>query len=288
VNATRDPHGNVFVVFGTGRLWSQEDIRPCASRPRDRACAENHEQYIFGIKEELGPDGFPTYSDRTKDKGSLINVSGATVFKDGSVTGLPASKMLPTGPGGTAAYGALKEAIASPGALGYKRRLETGKTLFPGERHAYEMVLTQPKLYSPVRGRSLAAFTSYEPTAVSCGGLGRGYLHLVDAFTGLPEPSTHDYFYAGDQPPAKGVSKDAVIGAIAMGEGNPTEAVVRVSSGGVSISATDSAAGNYGIQIPVGQFDQGGLVSWKEATDTGMELTPGAMSRGLAGAGRRR
>jgi hypothetical protein len=72
-----------------------------------------------------------------------------------------------------------------------------------------------------------------------------------------------------------------VLGAISLGEGNPTEAFVQFSSHGTNVSAADSEAGLYPIHIPKEKSTPSGVISWKEAVDMGYKLTKEDMVKGL-------
>ncbi|MDR1315204.1 MAG: hypothetical protein LBQ12_16320 [Deltaproteobacteria bacterium] len=274
VNSTYDTKGNLWVVFGTGRLWSMSDVNPCSGHPT-ADCAENHAQYLYGIKEELTASGNLTFRDRTQDSSNIVNVSGVKVFKSGAVTDVPAQSLAAAS--AASSYRELADAIASGSSAGYKRRLDTGSVFRPGEPHAYEMILTQPKFVSAGPGKSLAAFTSFEPKPSECGAAGYGYMYVVDTFTGLPEPSVHDAYHSSSSAPSADLMPGQLVGAMDVGEGNPSEAFVTVSSSGVTISAAAADVGIHSYTLPRGESQNSRIVSWKEVQDTGFKLTPSAM-----------
>ncbi|MDR2351751.1 MAG: hypothetical protein LBF22_01085 [Deltaproteobacteria bacterium] len=286
VNSTYDNRGNLWVLFGTGRLWSQEDIAPCAGISEYAACVANHDQYIFGVKEGIDPiTGYMTFED--KSRANLVDVSGAKVFNDGSVTGLTSQTGITTGVGGTAQYYTLAAEIKASGVGGYKRKLSSGEIYYPNETHNYEMIITQPKLISMGSTRSYMAFTSFEPKETSCGENGYGYLYLVDTFTGLPEPQTYSAFYTGENSatvrPAS-LQPNQVPGVLSTGSGLPTEAFVTVSAAGVTVSASSPNMDRRDIYLEPGVAgDARGITSWKEVMNYGFEITPDKMIDGLDG-----
>ncbi|MDR1080446.1 MAG: hypothetical protein LBQ79_05690 [Deltaproteobacteria bacterium] len=286
VNSTYDARGNLWVVFGTGRLWSMSDVQPCSGNATPD-CVENHGQYLFGIKEELNQSGFLTFRDMTQDASNLVNVSGVKVFRSGAVTDVPTQSL--GSAAGVTGYRELADLIASPASIGYKRHLDMGSVFRPGEPHAFEMVLTQPKFVAVAPGRSLAAFTSFEPKPSDCGASGFGFLYLVDNFTGLPEPSVHDAFHPSASAPSADLSPGQLAGALDVGEGNPSEAFITVTSNGVMVSAAAPDASIHYFTLRRGETAGSGLVSWREVLDTGFKLTPNVMVRELEDAsGQRR
>ncbi len=83
VNSAYDANGNLWVVFGTGRLWSWDDTRPCLSQAQSataealKKCYQNHDQYLVGVKEPLD-GGFMTFAEVPwEDDGSdnLVDVT---------------------------------------------------------------------------------------------------------------------------------------------------------------------------------------------------------------------
>ncbi|MDR3154145.1 MAG: hypothetical protein LBW85_07750 [Deltaproteobacteria bacterium] len=306
VNSTYDSAKNLWVIFGTGRLWGTDDVTPCIAWSTAE-CEENHVQYLFGIKEELNSDGLMTFSERTAQAGKLLDVSGGKVYTSGDVTGIKATALLPGSENGSVKYSDLSTAMTSAQIIGYKRALRIGDTLRPGIPHSYEMVLTQPKFVPLSNGTSLAAFTSFEPRATGCGDLGDGYLYLVDAFTGLPAPSTRSLFTATPEPVGPGgqTIATAVDGATYVGTGKPTEAFVVTSAGGAGSTGSSGGSGGGGGGGGGGGDDLGGgssvcaiaedgkkacfdiaksstltangQIAWREVLDAGFELSPEQM-----------
>ncbi|MDR1314180.1 MAG: hypothetical protein LBQ12_10930 [Deltaproteobacteria bacterium] len=277
VNSTYDSLKNLWVVFGTGKIWGSEDVTPCSSM-NTSVCEANHVQYLYGLKEELNADGFMTFSDLTGESARILDVTGGVVYEGGGVAGVAASPHLPGSQSGPVHYGLIASTLKSPAVIGYKRALKIGDVLYPNQRHSYEMSLTQPKFVILANGKSLTAFTTFEPRAGGCGDTGDGYLYLVDTFTGLPEPSTWSLFNTG-LPPANG--SGAVRGAVSVGKGKPTEAFVVSSASGTAISSSAEDASTVSIFIPANALPSSRQVSWKEVMDTGFQLTEELMVKDL-------
>jgi hypothetical protein len=268
VNSAYDSKGNLWVVFGTGRFWSDGDVTPCLATTNKAACEANHQQYIFGIKEELNSDGLLTFRDRTLDAAQVYDVSGFEVYYN---------KRTDTGsvklPDGTfTGYTALSSLVRSPSYVGYRRRLNAGEILAPGETHAYELVFTQPKIMPLGNGDSVMAFTSFEPTAAGCGGSGYGYLYMLDTFTGLPLPSTLDVFKKIDDEEDKADRPGGHNpGVTFLGDGPPTEAFVTNDGGLAGLSQAMEEVKLIPPTTIKGNATR--LTAWREVLDSGFDLT---------------
>jgi Tfp pilus tip-associated adhesin PilY1 len=278
VNSTYDSRKNLWVVFGTGRLWGSEDVLPCSGWAT-AACESNHVQYLYGVKEGLTPEGFMDFGDLTAQASRIVDVSGARVHPSGYTEGVAPSPLLPGSEGGSTTYSSLRQLLGSPASVGYKRRLDIGNLLYPNEQHKYEMALTQPKFVPLSDGRSLVAFTTFEPRAGGCGDTGEGYLYLLGAFTGVAEPSTRNVFTPA-LPPGD-PSSYTVPGAVVVGKGKPTEAFVVVSASGTSISSSAEDASTVSLFIPADQLPFSRQIAWREVMDTGFSLTAEQMVRDL-------
>jgi hypothetical protein len=260
VNAARDEAGNMWVLFGTGRLWSRDDFEPCRNTP-SQECLENHEHYIFGLKEEL-VNGKMTFQE--KDMTALADVTGAKVLKSGQVADLLPIKGLNLAKEGKIGYDNLSKGgsidydklakFLRKTAPGYKRRLAGGEILFNFSGHL-EMVLTQPQITSLGIGKSIMGLTSYDAQARFCGDFGRGFLYLLDPFTGLPAPDLALNGPALADWPRDWNRSDSVPGIVFAGLGRPSEAILvkpggrvlgRFFSGGNSFLEVEiSGAGKY-------------------------------------------
>ncbi|MDR2421840.1 MAG: hypothetical protein LBE01_00490, partial [Deltaproteobacteria bacterium] len=208
VNATTDTLGNVWVVFGTGRYWNDEDSRICEGAGNTKECRLNHINYLYGIKEPRNSDGsltFQTVSDST-----LVDVSNVYVFADGSIRVLGqaggVSPSLAVGGSSLSSYDGLAQHIASSASGGYKKALHTSANSTsvnsaevgtPADPQydgtdwwrglSVEMLIQQPAI-AIFWGQSHMAFSSFLPENVSCGSAGKSYHILLDTFTGLPSP----------------------------------------------------------------------------------------------------
>jgi hypothetical protein len=242
------------------------------------ACRANHDQYIFGIKEELGPNGYLTFRDRTSDP--LMDLSGAVTMADGTVSGVTPMSY---GDDPITGYDVLSHKLKDGSTAGYRRKLESGNLLFSGT-HTYEMVITQPKIVAPGDGRSLVTFTSFEPLNEACGGFGSGFLHLVDTFTGLPHPSTQHVLHKPDAETSSRVPpmpSGWVPGVVSTGNGSPSEAFVIYGADGITFGAVAPDASTHTGFIGMAGGSIMRLTSWREVLDTGFALNPGAMNVAL-------
>lgn len=294
VNSTYDEKGNLWVLFGTGRLWWELDMRPCTgvSDVVKDDCTENHEQYIYGIKEPLDASGDMTFGDQSA--GTIIDVSGAKVFNcslqgNGFVTGLIPNQDpdLAAGPicGGSSKtgvmYSDLAAVIMSDTYIGYKRKLDTGNILGSGYAPRHEMILTQPKVDGLGNGQSFMAFTTFEPPQGTCSDSGKSYLHLVDTFTGLPAP----YLYTSFLDPYMGnslVEDDRQVpGYIEAGAGKSTEATITKTDEETSVNTSGQDGSMYGLKLPKNVSQVSSTISWREVLDMGFTMDADAMTEGL-------
>ncbi|MDR2405097.1 MAG: hypothetical protein LBE27_01855 [Deltaproteobacteria bacterium] len=288
VNSTYDNLGNLWVVFGTGRLWGQEDVLPCVAVLNANICKANHDQYIFGIKEGIDSQGMLTFADMSS--AHLIDVSGAKVFRTGVVSGLASQTGITTAAGGTSQYYTLAAEIKSAAVGGYKRKLSSGKVFYSGNDengnpldHRFEMIITQPKLISMGNGSSYMAFSSFEPLESGCGDNGYGFLYLVDTFTGLPSPNIYEAFYTSEGSKPTGLEEDEVAGVLTTGTGVPTEAYIMATSTGIKASTSAPDMSIHSIELNGEDYAGEGITSWKEVMNYGFEVPPAKMVEGLDG-----
>jgi Tfp pilus tip-associated adhesin PilY1 len=278
VNSAYDRHGQLWVFFGTGRLWSFQDLSPCLST-NTKECRDNHGQYIFGLKEPLSPKGLMTFADRSSESHKLLDLSGAIVVDGGVVKNIINQPNLLKTSWMQADYAAVRSATEGPNTIGYKRKLEIGKTLSPKSYQPFEMLLTQPKLVSQGEGESLMAFTTFEPSGETCGAFGLGYQYAVDAFTGLPNPRIKGSFGNVNNPE---VPKEVVTGAVSMGDGRPTETVILSFDNKFIIRASSSEGSVFDIEIDnPGSDVSGGHISWREVLDMGIEIPKEVMTKDI-------
>ena len=167
------------------------------------------------------------------ENGLLVDLSGTTVNSDGTYIEAPSEDSNPS----PQSYVTLADSILQPAVLGYKRRIDMGRILRPGDTHAFEISFTQPKILGLGGGRSLVALTSFEPKAAgsSCGELGYSYMYILDAFTGLAHPAFAQLFM-----PNNASAVFAVSGGMATGTDIDSEVVIFGGEEHITFS-TDSA-----------------------------------------------
>jgi type IV pilus assembly protein PilY1 len=270
VNSAFDSSGNLWVFFGTGRLWGLEDINPC-SKVNVKPCFDNHEHYLFGIKEELDQKGFMTFS--TRDVKSLVDISGTQVYNSGVVTNLNPAPGLVLGTGGTTTYEKLAAAFSKPAVIGYQKKLEITK-LLQKSKSSIEMVLTQPQVTSVGADKAVMAFTTYELTAQSCGDFGRGFMYTLDPFTGLPAPRMSLGYPNLTGPAGPGL----LSGGVSTGFGQPTGATIANVDGKVIIRASTSENSVYSVELANENKLHKNLISWREVLNSGLNLPPEMMT----------
>ncbi|MDR0356638.1 MAG: hypothetical protein LBJ64_13025 [Deltaproteobacteria bacterium] len=290
VNATYDAAGNLWVVFGTGRLWSENDSNPMCSllvSAQRAACESNHQQYLFGIKEPT-ENGLLTFAEvkESNDK-KLADVSQARVFDNAMVTGYP-------GVGGIIDYQRVTDLMRGGQYLGYKRGLNVWNYKTPGQtRQNYEMILTQPKIDPLPNGRSNLVVSTYEPSSDYCNPEGHSYLLMVDTFTGLPAPYMASYGFddsdltldPGSGTPSGGQDERAsqVTGYRSAGLGHSTEAwIIKGSSGTIYGNTSANQVQN---RIFLNSSEDGfvtGPLWWKEVMDLGYDLSLDQLESGLS------
>jgi type IV pilus assembly protein PilY1 len=269
VNSAYDAQGNLWVVFGTGRLWNPDDLSPCVATDT-KACRENHEQYFFGIKEELS-QGHLTFSDRSQQADLVFDVSGAKVLRNGTVTDIKTQTTYQAGSGSSLMYKGLKRYLATNAVIGYKRKLELGGSLTPNAIHNFEVLVNQPKIVGLGRGKSSVAFTSFEPNLTACEDIGTGYLYVLDTFTGLPDPTSELGLYEDPSTPA--TPHDELKAGATTGIGMPSEAFVTPTATGYVISASSSDASTVSTTLKTRPEERSNVTGWREVLDVGYGLT---------------
>ncbi|MDR2947420.1 MAG: hypothetical protein LBV79_11845, partial [Candidatus Adiutrix sp.] len=291
INAAYDQTGNLWVVFGTGRVWGADDLRPCVSAPDRPLCNENHEQYLYGVKEDLDAGHNLTFKDQTT--GKIADMSGAKVFtcfatSAGYVTDLmttPNQNFTPTNVCGLSTQGVpyttISNALLSNTYVGYKRRLDTVGVLGAGGVPRYEMIVTQPKIDGLSNGRSMMGFTSFEPPQGTCGDPGTSYLHMVDTFTGLPAPHMYDVFAPFFTDNASVTTGGQVTGYRPAGGGKATEAVIIKIGNKTIIRASAQDGSIKDLEITDAAAPASSIISWREATEIGFTMPPNVMSGDL-------
>jgi type IV pilus assembly protein PilY1 len=270
VNSSLDNRGNLWVIFATGRLWGVNDIIPCADS--DTAiCRENHEQYLFGVKENL-INGRMTFEDKTSVVGSLLDVSEVKVFDSGAITGLTSS--------GIFSYNDLANSLKLSASPGYKRRLNMGTVLYGTD--SSEIALTQPKITSIGVNKSILGLTTYEPKVESCGESGQGYMYVIDPYSGVPGTYLSASFKLIDRPDSKNTIYGNVIsGGASMGLGQPSEDTFVIVGNKVVSRASTTENSIRDIEIATEQKTLNNIISWREVFNTGFNLPKNIMSDDL-------
>jgi type IV pilus assembly protein PilY1 len=281
VNSAMDKAGNVWVVFATGRLWGIPDLSPCKNSSAPAVCAENHQQYVYGVKEPFNSNGFMTFEDLTPRVGELKDVSQAQVWLNGMdepyVSGLYDGDHTSSIKYETYA----RQVQNDPTHLGYKRALNISLTLFPNDSHTFETAFTQPAITGTNSGDSLMGLTAFEPNAVEsyCGSLGRSFLYLLDTFTGLPQGSKAMYeaFATPAEPKISENGNRLITGGISTGTERDTEAVFLQAEGKILIQTASSDDSLWSIEVKTPIPPGPAAISWREVMNTGFELSPEAM-----------
>ena len=185
-------------------------------------------------------------------------------------------------PSSTRSYASFSASIRAPEVLGFKRLLNMGSILRPGEPHNFEINFTQPKLLSLGNGESLIAFTTFEPKSLStfCGELGRSYMYILDTFTGLPGPSLAAVF-ATSNPVKTSTGANLITGGMETGSEIDTEATIMMGEGVAIVGTSSGDAAKWDKIIPLGGGSSSGVVSWREAINTGFSMDPDSMVLGL-------
>jgi type IV pilus assembly protein PilY1 len=290
-NSTYDSVGNLWVFFGTGRLWGEQDLSPCAgsasplSAAAKAACVANHENYLYGIKEPVDALGNPTFEDLTPKLASLIDVSSFKVFRPSSLSRNDWGTIRT--PDGFVNYLAFRKTLmTTPSAAGYKRKMNLSDALGIGSSDTSETLFTQPKITADGDNESYVSFTTFEPNeeggATMCSGLGNSYMYLLDTFTGLPQASFKmAAVFANQTLESDAVHGNEISGGIHTGTEKDSEVnffkaegkiVARTSSGDNGIFDLEiESASNFGAQA----------IAWREAMNTGFDVAPEIMVEGL-------
>jgi hypothetical protein len=307
VNATYDAKGRLWVVFGTGRYYSNDDSHLCEGAGDTKECRLNHVNYIYGIKEPINSQGELIFNEVSEN--NLMDVSNILVYPEGEVQTLNANgAVMPINSGGEElnSYEKLSNVI-SDNYGGYRRALKTNSEIYvdnsevdnpfkPGSENSdwwkglsVEMVVDQAALvpYGPTG--SIMAYTSFLPDSVSCGAAGRSFALLLDTFTGLPKPdfgatsfSSINNFQESIQQSHPITGKPPVSDHMASFEGKtsaPTLVITgttdtSTSSGGLSgSSSSNGGTGGGGKHAKISYINQSG-------SDEHFNLPDGNFSKG--------
>ncbi|MDR1608161.1 MAG: hypothetical protein LBT38_07105 [Deltaproteobacteria bacterium] len=270
VNSSLDSNGNLWVIFGTGRMWGLEDITPCSSATNVAACQTNHEQYLYGVKEELA-NGRMTFADRSDLTYTLIDVSQAEVFENGSVT---ISNIT-----GIYDYNAINDRLNLNSTLGYKRRFNLSERL-TGSTSSNEIATTPARVSNVGSGNSILAITTYEPKVESCGDYGQGFMYVLDPFTGLPSPFLAKAFKSSSTttPPVPGAPPQPITGGVSTGSGQPSAASLVILGDTVIARTSTTENSIVDVSVTTDQKISDNVISWREVFNAGFELSQNMMT----------
>jgi hypothetical protein len=209
VNATTDANGNLWIIFGSGRYWHDEDARLCEGAGNTKECRINHLNYLYGLKEPTNAQGQMTFGP--VDDSKITDVSNVYVFPDGTIRVVTSSDQngatstTNTFGGSITNYSQLSAYIGGSSSAGYKKVLHTNSTaaIDPDEmanpksenygdtdwwKGLSSEMLIQQVAVAVIWGQSHIAFSTFLAENVSCGSAGRSYQIMLDSFTGLPSP----------------------------------------------------------------------------------------------------
>ena len=302
VNSAYDNLGNLWVVFGSGRIWDKDDMVPCGT-PITQTCCDNHTQYFYGLKEPLNSHGALSYEEIPNPDlpgpyppGSapllpIVDVSDINVYANGMLDKGNNSDVSATNYNGLYNH-LVGQTAGQPDVRGYKRRLATyrimrdvadSELIEANKYNAYrktstedsrifELINTQPKIDGLANGRSNTVVTVYQTTFDICNPLGQSYLYLFDTFTGLPAPYMADYigFDFGHTDSSSSSDVSQVTGVKAAGRGIASEAWIMKGSGQTVYGDT----GALGNQVPIiaPNTITSGFMSWREVKEMEFDM----------------
>ena len=292
MNSSYDQVGNLWVFFGTGRIWSKEDMTPCGLGTIEPVCKECYDQYLFGVKEPLSSDGEMTFAEVPQDV-DIIDVSGIQVYANGDLE--PTTNNTGKDKYEAHYYNMVgKTSSGAPLVKGYKWKIETwrrdlnnydagaGGYINPHPA-SFELINTQVKVDTLANGRLNATVTTYVPSANICEPLGESYIIVYDAFAGLPAPYMD--VYGGIQGNEIEVTSGGgggtttkyqeVTGVKRVGAGMASEVAIRKTESGTRYEAVGFAGQRVGFDIPGGQSVGPGFISWREVLDMRFDLKEG-------------
>ncbi len=289
INAAYDGRGNMWLVFGTGRMWGKNDAYPCGSSATpDAACARDYTQYFYGIKEDQATRGIPipnnTVLSANVGTGGILDVSAYDVYSNGSVACDVSA--LPQGqtrcPGNFTSYRQLSAALQDPAAgyTGYRRALNVRKSVdfWSQQANVFELINTQPQIDNQANGVSNAVVSVYAPSGDDCNPAGDSFMLVMDLFTGLAAPHMANYGLKAFDTGRRDESGAAIMkltGALYGDQGLAAQASITHGADGTHYDIKGQSGVEDGITIPSGQGGSGPqLVSWSEVLDLGVRLNP--------------
>jgi hypothetical protein len=292
VNTTFDAQGRLWVLFGTGRYYSDEDSLPCLGAANAKDCRINHVNYILGVKEPVNPVTKElSYAEVKMD--DLIDVSNVVVYPSGAIASKDkAGQLQSVAIGGLslARYGDLASLIASPSSAGYKRALKTATSEHVGapddpldakgqgwwQKMRYEGVIEQAAVAPFGPKESVMSLASFMPEAGGCGSYGSSFGIMIDTFSGLPKPVFGSQGLMGDNQ-FQLAGQDELAGEKPVSD--HVSAVTGKSSAPVFVltGGNESKRGQFEIvnadgtvtifRLPEDRTLKGGIVSWREVLD---------------------
>lgn len=302
VDATFDSRGQLWVFFGTGRLWHKGDFTPCSMLEGAdlKDCTFNHLNYMYGIKEKQiwnnTPGGYGSISYEPADMTKIHDVTNVRVSTSGSLRTLNADGSSNNyyqpleGPALTE-YHSLANHFGSSKVSGWKRALTATMLDASGDdvdvvlnhgdmadpkanpatdwwkRISHEMNLHKPVLMAPGNGSSYLGFTTYEPSTDLCNGLGWSRLYMLDSFTGLPNPESANYVTSGGHWVKRGNNGSEITGRLSVANGMSSAAHVVYTGNSISLNTNLPGGGIQSITIPLSKTMAAGVVSWREIMD---------------------
>ena len=105
-------------------------------------------------------------------------------------------------------------------------------------------------------------------------------MYILDTFTGLPGPSLAAVF-ATSNPVKTSTGANLITGGMETGSEIDTEATIMMGEGVAIVGTSSGDAAKWDKIIPLGGGSSSGVVSWREAINTGFSMDPDSMVLGL-------
>ena len=297
VNTTYDAHGRLWVLFGTGRYFSDEDSAPCLGAADYKACRINHVNHIYGVKEPVDPFTGALAMTEVKDS-DLIDVSNIIVYPSGLIAAKTATGQLQAvklNGQDLGAYQSVAAAIADSSSSGYKRALNTSSRQHFGtendkpnsqglgwwDRLNYETIIEQAAVAPYGSNGSVMSLASFMPEAGNCGSYGKSYGILLDTFTGLPKPDFSSSGFWGDNAFQENAGdqlagEKPVSDHVSVVAGKSSAPVFVVTGGNESKRGQFEIVNSDGtvtvFKLPENKTVRGGVISWREILDISSEI----------------
>ena len=241
---TSDNTNNIWVLFGTGRFFSNNDK------------SNVDIQHYFGVKDSFITAGSPA---QTTERNNLFNSSGLVVCSNcssgGNVSTTGSTTSFDTGPSSL-----LAQVLNVDG--WFTTFSNPPAALTPGERNLNPGTLVGGTLF----------FTTFTPVADICTASGTGLLYAVFYQTGGPQKDSALGTTASG-------SNLLVNKSVSLGQGLPSQAAIQIGAQGSGTSGASSSAGCAGrttiyIQSSTGVLGQNcgkpalsvwsRIVSWRD------------------------